>query len=66
MQTTTKWENHLLDLAGNVHPDPSVKPFFSYWAGDASLQIAYRQAEHVTGQHSKSFYLATAKYKRFA
>lgn len=59
MQTTTQWENRLLDLAGNVHSHPPANPFFSYWAGDASLQNAYRQAEQVTAQHSKSFYLAS-------
>ena len=59
MQTTTQWENRLLNLAGNVHSHPPANPFFSYWAGDVSLQTAYRQAEQVTAQHSKSFYLAS-------
>jgi phytoene synthase len=59
MQTTTQWETRLLDLAGNIHLHPPVKPFFSYWAGDASLQQAYKQAERVTAKHSKSFYLAS-------
>ena len=53
-----QWENHLLRLAGNV-PHPSTKPFFSYWAGDNSLHTAYKKAEEVTVQHSKSFYFAS-------
>lgn len=59
MQTTTQWETRLLDLAGNIHPHSQAKPFFSYWAGDASLQQAYKQAERVTAKHSKSFYFAS-------
>ena len=54
----TQWEHQLLRLAGNV-PHPSTKPFFSYWAGDASLRLAYKKAEEVTAQHSKSFYFAS-------
>ena len=53
-----QWEHQLLRLAGNV-PHPSTKPFFSYWAGDASLRLAYKKAEEVTAQHSKSFYFAS-------
>ena len=58
MQVQANWENQLLALAGNI-PHPSTRPFFSYWAGDASLRNAYRQAEKITAQHSKSFYLAS-------
>ena len=58
MQVQANWENQLLDLAGNV-PYPHTRPFFSYWAGDASLRKAYKQAEKITSQHSKSFYLAS-------
>ena len=53
-----QWEHQLLRLAGNV-PHPSTKPFFSYWAGDASLRAAYKKAEEVTAKHSKSFYFAS-------
>ena len=58
MQAHANWENQLLALAGNI-PHPRTKPFFSYWAGDAALRTAYKQAEKVTAQHSKSFYLAS-------
>jgi phytoene synthase len=58
MQVQANWENQLLDLAGHI-PHPRTRPFFSYWAGDASLQIAYKQAEKVTAAHSKSFYFAS-------
>jgi phytoene synthase len=58
MQVQANWENQLLALAGNV-PHPHTRPFFSYWAGDISLRNAYRQAEAVTAQHSKSFYFAS-------
>lgn len=58
MQAQANWENQLLALAGNI-PHPRTQPFFSYWAGDASLRKAYRQAEKITAQHSKSFYLAS-------
>jgi len=54
-----QWERHLIHLAGN-EPHPSVRPLFSYWAGDAELQSAYRHAATVTRAHSKSFYLASA------
>ena len=58
MQVQANWENRLLALAGNI-PHPHSRPFFSYWAGDASLRKAYRQAEKITFQHSKSFYFAS-------
>jgi 15-cis-phytoene synthase len=58
MQMQARWENQLLALAGNV-PHPSTRPFFSYWAGDASLRKAYVHADAVTAEHSKSFYLAS-------
>jgi phytoene synthase len=58
MQVQANWENQLLALAGNV-PHPRTRPFFSYWAGDASLRIAYKAAENITAQHSKSFYFAS-------
>jgi phytoene synthase len=58
MQVQANWENQLLDLAGSV-PHPRTRPFFSYWAGDASLRKAYKQAEKITSQHSKSFYFAS-------
>jgi len=59
MQVQANWENQLLALAGQVS-HPSTRPFFSYWAGDASLRKAYRHAEKITAQHSKSFYFASA------
>lgn len=59
MQAHANWESHLIALAGNIHHS-APRPFFSYWAGDASLRIAYRQAERITAAHSKSFYLASA------
>lgn len=58
MQVQANWENQLLALAGNVQ-DPHTRPFFSYWAGDASLRKAYKQAEKITSQHSKSFHFAS-------
>ncbi|HSL44029.1 MAG TPA: phytoene/squalene synthase family protein [Anaerolineales bacterium] len=58
MQVQANWENQLLALAGNI-PHPRTRPFFSYWAGDASLRNAYKQAEQITAQHSKSFYFAS-------
>ena len=58
MQAQANWENQLLALAGNF-PQPSRRPFFSYWAGDASLRSAYKQAEKITKAHSKSFFLAS-------
>jgi phytoene synthase len=59
MQAQANWESQLLALAGNL-PQPHHRPFFSYWAGDAALRSAYRQAERITASHSKSFYLASA------
>ena len=58
MQVQANWENQLLALAGQV-PHPSARPFFSYWAGDASLQKAYKQAGIITAEHSKSFHFAS-------
>jgi len=59
MQVQANWENQLLALAGNVqhHQD---RPFFSYWAGDATLKFAYKQAERITAEHSKSFNFASS------
>src|SRR5512134_3114819 len=59
MQVQANWENQLLALAGNVS-HPQTRPFFSYWAGDAALRKAYKQAEKITAAHSKSFYFASA------
>lgn len=59
MQVQANWENQLLTLAGNT-PHPSTRPFFSYWAGDAALRKAYKQAERITSEYSKSFYFASA------
>ena len=59
MQVQANWENQLLTLAGNI-PHPSTRPFFSYWAGDAALRTAYKQAERITSEYSKSFYFASA------
>lgn len=58
MQAHANWENQLIALAGHI-PHPSTRPFFSYWAGDAALLNAYKQAEEITAAHSKSFYLAS-------
>jgi 15-cis-phytoene synthase len=58
MQANANWEHRLLSLAGNI-PHPSNRTLFSYWAGDDSLRIAYRQSEQITARHSKSFYLAS-------
>ena len=58
MQLNANWENQLIDLAGNI-PHPSTRPFFSYWAGDAALHSAYKQAEKITAEHSKSFHFAS-------
>ncbi len=58
MQAQANWESQLLALAGHA-PHPSPRPFFSYWAGDAVLQKAYRQAAEITKAHSKSFYAAS-------
>jgi len=58
MEMHARWENQLLALAGNV-PHPSTRPFFSYWAGDVVLQKAYKHAEAVTAEHSKSFHFAS-------
>ncbi|HVN16458.1 MAG TPA: phytoene/squalene synthase family protein [Anaerolineales bacterium] len=58
MQIQAGWENHLLALAGHA-PYPSTRPFFSYWAGDASLRQAYSLAARIAREHSKSFYMAS-------
>jgi phytoene synthase len=58
MQAQANWENQLLAMAGNI-PHPQTRPFFSYWAGDAALRKAYKQAEKMTSRHSKSFYFAS-------
>src|SRR5829696_4645847 len=58
MQVQANWENQLLALAGTT-PHPQTRPFFSYWAGDAALRRAYKQAEKITAEHSKSFYFAS-------
>jgi len=58
MQVQANWENQLLALAGNI-PHPGTRPLFSYWAGDASLKTAYKQAERITVEHSKSFSFAS-------
>jgi phytoene synthase len=58
MQRNANWENQLIALAGHI-PHPRTRPFFSYWAGDVSLRKAYKQAEKITAQHSKSFYFAS-------
>ena len=58
MEMQARWENQLLALAGNV-PHPSTRPFFSYWAGDVALHQAYKHAEIVTAEHSKSFHFAS-------
>ena len=58
MQAQTNWEHQLLALAGNI-PHTHNRPFFSYWAVDTSLRKAYKQAEKITSQHSKSFYFAS-------
>jgi phytoene synthase len=58
MQANANWERQLISLAGNI-PHPSTRPFFSYWAGDAALQKAYKYAEAITASHSKSFHFAS-------
>ena len=68
MEMQARWENQLLDLAGNIQ-QPSTRPVFSYWAGDVALQKAYKYAEGVTAEHSKSFHFASGllpKEKRSA
>ena len=58
MHAQANWENQLIALAGHF-PHTSAHPFFSYWAGDAQLQAAYKKAAKITSEHSKSFYLAS-------
>jgi phytoene synthase len=68
MQAHANWENQLIALAGHF-PQSSARPFFSYWAGDVRLQIAYKKAARITSEHSKSFFMASAllpEEKRFA
>ncbi|HUI87418.1 MAG TPA: squalene/phytoene synthase family protein [Anaerolineales bacterium] len=63
-----QWEHQLLRLAGNA-PHPSTKPIFSDQADDALLSAAYKKAEEITANHSKSFYFASEllpQEKRFA
>jgi len=59
MQAHANWEHQLLSLAGHI-PHPTTRPFFSYWAGDATLRTAYKKAEVITAAHSKSFYFASS------
>ena len=59
MRVQANWESQLLSMAGQI-PHPSTRPFFSYWAGDASLRNAYKLADTITASHSKSFHLASA------
>lgn len=58
MQANANWESQLLALAGHI-PHPPVRPFFSYWAGDAALKKSYQTASKITARHSKSFFLAS-------
>lgn len=58
MQAHANWESQLLSLAGHI-PHHTSRPFFSYWAGDDSLRIAYKEAEAITAAHSKSFHFAS-------
>ena len=59
MQAQANWESRLLALAETL-PQSHKRPLLSYWAGDAALRIAYKQAERITARFSKSFYLASA------
>ena len=52
------WEHRLIQLA-ELTPHPRTQPLFSYWAGDAALQKAYRRCAAITREHSKSFHLAS-------
>ena len=58
MQVQANWESQLLALAGHT-PHPRTRPFFSYWAGDVNLKVAYNQSERITADHSKSFHFAS-------
>lgn len=53
------WEHRLIELA-EFTPHSRTQPLFSYWAGDAALQKAYRRSAAITREHSKSFHLASA------
>lgn len=55
----THWEHNLIHLAG-TDAYHSKRPFFSYWAGDASLRKAYRHAARKTVSHSVLFFLVSA------
>jgi 15-cis-phytoene synthase len=52
------WETRLMTMAGNV-TNPSSRPIFSYWAGDATLGKAYELCGQVAAHYSKSFYMAS-------
>lgn len=52
------WEHRLIALAGAV-VQPSTRPVYSYWAGDASLEKAYELCGRIAAHHSKSFYMAS-------
>ena len=53
-------ERQLINLAGPINNTHSaVRPFYSYWAGDASLAKAYELCGQVAAHHSKSFYMAS-------
>lgn len=56
MQTTTQWENRLLDLAGHIQL-PHAQPVF---LGSTSLKDAYQKAEKITAKYSKSFHFASS------
>jgi phytoene synthase len=56
----TQWEHQLIAMAGTAPQPSSTRPLFSYWAGDAELQKAYRACSRITAEHSKSFHFATA------
>ena len=53
------WEHRLMELA-EFTPHSRAQPLFSFWAGDADLQKAYRRCAAITREHSKSFHLASA------
>ena len=56
----TNLERQLINMAGPIKiAHPVAQPFYSYWAGDASLEKAYELCGQVAAHHSKSFYLAS-------
>lgn len=59
MAIQMNWEHQLLAMASH-DSHPTHRPFFSYWAGDASLRRAYLLAERIAAEHSKSFHLASS------